>query len=226
LIRPTTRPTTCLAPQEENRQEGVELPEPDLSEVDNADVVRLIGGRPKGILVMLNEECVVPKGSDETLLAKLIHTHAATPRFKQALRTKTSDGKNAFVVEHFVGPVTYTVTNMLLKNKDPVSEDFMTLLQHSKAPFVKGLFASSGETKAVAAKTKATKFQASTTHPPPRPPRPRAPRPRRPPLAPPSSASVASSPRASPPSSRSSSSSCSRSSATPSCTSCAASSPT
>ena len=62
-------------------------------------------------------------------------------------------------MEHFVGPVTYTVTNMLLKNKDPVSEDFMTLLQHSKAPFIKGLFATSGETKAVTAKRKDTKFQ-------------------------------------------------------------------
>merc|ERR1711965_13094 len=56
--------------QEENAAEGVSLPEPDTSEIDNGAVVKLIGGKPAGILYSLNEECVVPKGNDQTFLDK------------------------------------------------------------------------------------------------------------------------------------------------------------
>ena len=46
---------------------------------------------------------------------------------------------------------------MLIKNKDPVSEDLMVLLQHSTALWVKSLFGSSGETKGALAPRKDTR---------------------------------------------------------------------
>ena len=140
--------------QEENAAEGIELPEADFSEIDNGAVVKLIGGRPAGILHALNEECVVPKGTDQTMLDKLFEHHKANP-----LLTKPLKPREAFTVKHFVGPVTYLATNMLLKNKDPVSEDLMVLLQRSRSPFVQALFSSNSETKTLLSKKKETRFQ-------------------------------------------------------------------
>ena len=41
--------------------------------------------------------------------------------------------------------MTYSVEGLLLKNKDPVSEDLMVLLQHSKVEFIQSLFAARSE---------------------------------------------------------------------------------
>ena len=142
------------AVQEENAAEGIKLPEADLQDVDNAGVVKLIGGRPGGILHSLNEECIVPKGSDASLLGKLLETHKGNPLLKKSLKVKES-----FVVTHFVGEVTYLATGLLLKNKDPVSEDLMVLLQRSRSSFVQGVFAPASETKSLLAKKKDTRFQ-------------------------------------------------------------------
>ena len=140
--------------QEENAAEGIELPEADFSEIDNGAVVKLIGGRPNGILHALNEECVVPKGTDQTMLDKLFEAHKGSKLLRKPLKPR-----EAFTVEHFVGPVTYLATNMLLKNKDPVSEDLMVLLQRSRSPFVQALFSTQSETKTLLAKKKDTRFQ-------------------------------------------------------------------
>ena len=141
--------------QEENAAEGVELPEADLSEIDNAAVVKLIGGKPLGVLHALNEECVVPKGSDLTFLDKLLDTHKQNKLLSKCIKLK----EGGFTIQHFVGPVTYAVKNLLLKNKDPVSEDLMVLLQRSRSPFVQALFSSQSETKSLLTKKKDTRFQ-------------------------------------------------------------------
>merc|ERR1711965_1258634 len=60
-LQATFNEAVFQAVQEENAAEGVELPEADLSEIDNSAVVKLIGGRPNGVLHAINEECVVPK---------------------------------------------------------------------------------------------------------------------------------------------------------------------
>ena len=142
------------AVQEENAAEGVELPDADLSEIDNSATVQLIGGRPGGILHSLNEECIVPKGSDASFLDKLLESHKGSQLLKKSLKVQ-----EGFVVTHFVGEVTYVATGFLLKNKDPVSEDLMVLLQRSRSTFVQGLFATNSETKSLLAKRKDTRFQ-------------------------------------------------------------------
>ena len=123
--------------------------------------MKLIGGRPHGLLHALNEECVVPKGTDATLLDKLFEAHKDNPLLRKPLKPR-----EAFTVQHFVGPVTYLATNMLLKNKDPVSEDLMVLLQRSRSTFVQTLFASTSETKSLLSKKKDTRFQVGDSHPP------------------------------------------------------------
>jgi hypothetical protein len=49
--------------------------------VDNQDVLDMVELRPDGLLVMLDDECRVPKGSDLGYLDKIKKTHAANHRF-------------------------------------------------------------------------------------------------------------------------------------------------
>ena len=49
-------------------------------------MVRLIGGKPGGVLHSLNEECIVPKGSDASFLGKLMDLHKDSPLLKRPTR--------------------------------------------------------------------------------------------------------------------------------------------
>ena len=154
-LQATFNESVFAAVQEENAAEGITLPAADLSDVDNSEVVRLIGGRPGGVLHSLNEECVVPKGSDDSFVEKLLETHKESDFLKKPIKEQC-----AFTVVHFVGPVVYSAQGMLIKNKDPVSEDLMVLLQHSQSLWVKMLFGGEGGSgKAVMSKKKEAKFK-------------------------------------------------------------------
>ena len=84
---------------------------------DNKRVVDLIGGAPQGLLSMLTEECLFPKGTDTSYLGKL---NSAFKRHEAFVELKTSP--NEFAVRHFAGEVTYAVDAFLEKNKDPISQ--------------------------------------------------------------------------------------------------------
>ena len=55
---------------EENAEEGVEVEVADMSEIDNSECIELMEAKPHGILSVLNEECVVPRGSDASFAAR------------------------------------------------------------------------------------------------------------------------------------------------------------
>lgn len=59
--------------QEEYEEEGIELP--DFNNFDNSDVLSLLHG-PKGVIEMVNEECVVPNGSSEVSMRSLMYEHS------------------------------------------------------------------------------------------------------------------------------------------------------
>jgi myosin heavy subunit len=71
---------------EENAVEGVDVADADLADFDNEEVLSLIESQPMGVLAMINEECVVPKGSDESLFEKLTKQHMGSTRFKKVRR--------------------------------------------------------------------------------------------------------------------------------------------
>ena len=97
--------------------EGIETEKIEFS--DNASVVTLIGGAPQGLLAMLTEECVFPKGSDAGYLSKI--GAAFSKKYTEFKEVKTSP--TDFCVQHYAGDVTYNVTGFLEKNKDPISQD-------------------------------------------------------------------------------------------------------
>eukprot|EP01051_Picozoa_sp_SAG22_P016579 SAG22_NODE_2367_length_2653_cov_1.469460_3_plen_72_part_00 len=68
---------------------------------------------------MLDEECVVPKGTDTTLLSKLGDAHRKNPFWGKPPK----GSRTAFVINHFAGGVPYDVGGFLDKNKDVFQND-------------------------------------------------------------------------------------------------------
>ena len=75
----------------------------DMSEIDNSEVIDLIEGKPTGILSILNEECVVPRGSDASFAEKTFQQLMTNKRLKRPLKKR-----DAFQIVHFAGLVTYS----------------------------------------------------------------------------------------------------------------------
>jgi len=143
------------AAMEENAEEDVHVEVADMTEIDNQEVIELIEGKPGGVLSILNEECVVPKGTDGSFADKLFAQCITNKRLKKPLKKK-----NAFQISHFAGQVTYSATGILEKNKDPVSEDLLVILKGSDEPAVRQLFADSpDEGQLMLDRKKGAKFQ-------------------------------------------------------------------
>ncbi|XP_062206682.1 myosin-17-like isoform X7 [Phragmites australis] len=103
--------------------------------VDNQDVLDLIEKKPGGIIALLDEACMFPKSTHETLSQKLYEKFKSHKRF-----TKPKLSRTAFTVQHYAGDVTYQSDQFLDKNKDYVVAEHQELLNASKCPFVSGLF--------------------------------------------------------------------------------------
>ena len=88
------------AVQDEYRSEGLEWEL--ISYQDNSDVIELLEGR-MGILDLLNEECLVPQGTDMKYLAKITTAGKKHPKFSLSVYTS----KEEFCVHHFAGKVAY-----------------------------------------------------------------------------------------------------------------------
>merc|ERR1719282_2152139 len=95
---------------------------------------------PGGVFPMLEEECMVPKGSDDSYLQKL-HKAWAGKHQSYGKPPAKDKGKNGdFIVHHYAGSVGYHVNAWLDKNKDPINEDTAGLWSKGKNVLVAGLF--------------------------------------------------------------------------------------
>eukprot|EP00927_Polykrikos_kofoidii_P034051 TRINITY_DN28881_c0_g1_i1.p1 TRINITY_DN28881_c0_g1~~TRINITY_DN28881_c0_g1_i1.p1 ORF type:complete len:1724 (+),score=363.79 TRINITY_DN28881_c0_g1_i1:63-5234(+) len=115
------------------RREGI--PWDPLDFPDNADGVELLQAKTTGIFSILDEECMVPAGSDQGFCNKLIKAHKGHRRFDE-IKTKPS----WFVIKHFAGPVSYSTETFLDKNKDQLSNDLVECMGSSTNEFIKKLF--------------------------------------------------------------------------------------
>ncbi|KAL6106593.1 myo5a [Pungitius sinensis] len=102
---------------------------------DNQPCIDLIEAK-LGVLDLLDEECKMPKGSDDTWAQKLYNTllkqntHFAKPRMSN----------RAFIVHHFADKVEYQCDGFLEKNKDTVNEEQINVLKKSKVDWLLKLF--------------------------------------------------------------------------------------
>ncbi|XP_075442311.1 unconventional myosin-Vb isoform X2 [Ascaphus truei] len=101
---------------------------------DNQPCINLIEAK-LGILDLLDEECKVPKGTDQNWAQKLYDRHASSEHFKKPRMSNVS-----FIVVHFADKVEYQCDGFLEKNRDTVYEEQINILKASKYQLVADLF--------------------------------------------------------------------------------------
>jgi myosin heavy subunit len=103
---------------------------------DNSPCLDLIAG-PKGILVALDDECALGKGTDlgfyDTIVSQFNEKHAFFVKQKIA--------RDTFIVRHYAGDVTYNVSGWLEKNRDTLKPELQAALRESTDPVVASVFA-------------------------------------------------------------------------------------
>nr|XP_023664120.1 unconventional myosin-Vb isoform X2 [Paramormyrops kingsleyae] len=101
---------------------------------DNQPCIDLIEAK-LGILDLLDEECKVPKGTDQNWAQKLYDRHLSSNHFQKPRMSNTS-----FIVIHFADKVEYQCEGFLEKNRDTVYEEQINILKASKFQLVADLF--------------------------------------------------------------------------------------
>jgi myosin-5 len=101
--------------QEEYEFEGIPLDE--IKYDDNTDVLDLIEGKA-GLLNMLNEECVRPKGDDQAFVAKALAANKKSPCL---LASKMN--RREFGIHHYAGKVMYDAEGFVGSNQDTLPTD-------------------------------------------------------------------------------------------------------
>merc|ERR1712142_1179286 len=114
--------------QEEYKAEGIQWAFIDFG-MDLIKTIELIE-KKMGILSMLEEECIVPKATDKTYLEKMMNKHLGKhDSFVKPKPPKKGAPEAHFALNHYAGCVAYNVTGWLFKNKDPVNEAVINMMQ-------------------------------------------------------------------------------------------------
>jgi len=125
--------------QEEYKREGIQWDFIDFG-MDLLATIELIE-KKLGILAILEEECIVPKATDKTFLDKLMGKHLGkNPKFGKPKPAKKGKPESHFQLGHYAGVVGYNVTGWLFKNKDPVNEAVVNMMQEATNPVVNLVF--------------------------------------------------------------------------------------
>ncbi|XP_029909650.1 unconventional myosin-Vc [Myripristis murdjan] len=101
---------------------------------DNQPVIDLIEAK-MGILDLLDEECLLPQGTDQNWLQKLYNYLAPNPLFE-----KPRLSNEAFMIQHFADKVEYQCKGFLEKNRDALYEELVDIMRDSKFPLLANFF--------------------------------------------------------------------------------------
>lgn len=109
--------------QEEYLREGIDWTMIDF--YDNQPCIEMIEDK-LGILSLLDEECRMPRGSDQSWIGKITekcdkYKHFGKPKF----------GGAAFIVRHFSDTVQYEASGFVEKNRDTVSKELVNVIVES-----------------------------------------------------------------------------------------------
>ncbi|XP_031206142.1 unconventional myosin-Ia [Mastomys coucha] len=136
---------TLKEEQEEYKREGIPWTKVDY--FDNGIICNLIEHSQRGILAMLDEECLRPGVvSDSTFLAKLNqlfskHSHYESKVSQNAQRQQDRTmGLSCFRISHYAGKVTYNVAGFIDKNNDLLFRDLSQTMWKAQHPLLKALF--------------------------------------------------------------------------------------
>ena len=113
----------------------------DIVFADNQDRLDLVEKKPLGLLVMLDDECRVPKGSDKGFLDKIMAAHKGNKLFvAPGGKAKPSE----FGIDHYAGLVLYNSETFMEKNKDELLLNIQELCEGSTVGFIRTLFEGGG----------------------------------------------------------------------------------
>ncbi|KAL7459684.1 hypothetical protein ACHAWC_011483 [Mediolabrus comicus] len=122
------------AEQAEYEEEGIGWSNIDFP--DNQDTLDLIEAKRVGIFSVLDEQCRLPKRTDQTF-AKAVHDVCEKNEFYVASRMQQSNG--SFSIIHYAGEVEYDSSGFLLKNKDDLPKGTFELLSSSTVELISEL---------------------------------------------------------------------------------------
>nr|XP_022903060.1 myosin-IB isoform X1 [Onthophagus taurus] len=134
---------TLRSEQEEYLKEGIEWQHVEY--FDNKVICDLIEERHKGIIALMDEECLRPgEPTDKTLLAKMNinlggHDHYLCHQ-RADIQTQKIMGRDEFRLQHYAGPVTYSINSFIDKNNDLLFRDLKEAMAESKNSIVSRLF--------------------------------------------------------------------------------------
>mmetsp|Transcript_4274 Transcript_4274/g.7882 ORF Transcript_4274/g.7882 Transcript_4274/m.7882 type:complete len:1324 (-) Transcript_4274:156-4127(-) len=118
---------------EEETYIAEEIPYEPVVFIDNQPVLDLIEKKPHGILIMLDEEVIVPKGSDQQWLTKSSQYQKDHANWSVPTGIKGGTA-STFYVHHYAGKVSYESKGLCEKNKDSLFRnlyDMMSTATHS-----------------------------------------------------------------------------------------------
>jgi WD40 repeat protein len=121
---------------EEELYKREEIPWDPLDFPDNQESVDLLADPRSGIFAMLDEECMVPQGSDKGFCNKIISKYSTSHSRFDVIKTRP----DWFVIKHFAGPVSYASEGFLEKNKDQLSVPIYEVMKGSTNAFIASLF--------------------------------------------------------------------------------------
>lgn len=116
--------------------------------IDNQPVLDLIEARPYGILLMLDDEGLVPEGSDDKFMNRLEERYASNDKFQTDTHRKL-ESSLAFEIDHYAGVVKYNSVGWMEKNKDTLFGDMQKMMGGSKTALTAGLFPMDNGTAAI-----------------------------------------------------------------------------
>eukprot|EP00903_Cladosiphon_okamuranus_P006607 g6454.t1 len=115
---------------------------------DNAECIKMLSDKRKGIIPSLDNVCAEPNPSDARYLDGL---HKAYARHQDFPRTQPRNMRENFWVKHYAGKVKYTVEGWVERNMDRVPESFNMTLATSSSQVVKDSTFKYGQAPASAA---------------------------------------------------------------------------
>lgn len=134
---------TLKSEQEEYYREGIEwVP---VKFFDNKVICNLIEEKYKGIIAMLDEECLRPGDtSDISFLHKLNEQMSSHPHYichqKASSAVQKTMGRDEFRLIHYAGDVTYNVSGFLDKNNDLLFRDLKETMSQAENSIVRTCF--------------------------------------------------------------------------------------
>ncbi|KAK8726216.1 hypothetical protein OTU49_010428 [Cherax quadricarinatus] len=156
---------TLRSEQEEYYREGIEWEK--VQYFDNKIICDLVEEKHKGIISLLDEECLRPgDATDLTFLNKMnshlaTHNHYFSYETSDNSKVKKTINKDEFRLRHYAGEVAYRVQGFLDKNNDLLFRDLKEAMTHTSNIIITSVFPKDEFSQKKRPVTAATQFKNS-----------------------------------------------------------------